>query len=76
LTARRRRCVSRSPEARLGRLHEALRIAARFPTACAGFTAERSIRDFPVIAPGVQATLREGAALAGLPPDEADVAAR
>ena len=54
-------------EARLGRLDEARRIAARFPEAFPGFSVEGYIRDFPVIAPGAQATLREGAALAGLP---------
>jgi TolB-like protein len=63
-------------EARLGRLDEARRIAARFPEAFPAFTVEGYVRDFPVIAPGAQATLREGAALAGLPLGERVVAAR
>jgi Flp pilus assembly protein TadD len=55
-------------QAQLGPSEEARAAVERIRTEFPGFTVEGYIRDFPVVAPGALAAIREGAAKAGLLP--------
>jgi TolB-like protein/class 3 adenylate cyclase len=55
-------------QAQLGHAEEARKAAERIRSEFPSFTVEGYIRDFPVIAPGALAAIREGAAKAGLLP--------